>query len=104
VKKLVRTGGLIADTRDVQIDLTTIMKGFGYHPHRTLDEATEDAPAPSDRPRVSVKQVVSVLLVGAVLAVLHREISGAADGSLLSVLTGYAGSALHHLTSILFGR
>ena len=95
---------MIADTRYVQIDLPTIMKGFGYHPHRALDEATQDTAAPSDRQRVSVKQVATVLLVGAILAIIHREISGAAGGSLLSVLTGYAGGTWHHLVSTLFNR
>jgi|HubBroStandDraft_5_1064220.scaffolds.fasta_scaffold599765_1 hypothetical protein len=95
---------MIADTRYVQIDRPTIMKGFGYHPHRTLDETTEDAAVASDSHRVSVKQVAAVLVVGAVLACIHREISGASDGSLVSIVTGYAGGTLHHLASILFNR
>ncbi|MGF7136487.1 hypothetical protein P3T40_007999 [Paraburkholderia sp. EB58] len=95
---------MIADTRYVQIDRPTIMKGFGYHPHRTLDEATEDAAASSDPRRVSVKQVATVLLVGAALACIHREISGASDGSLVSIITGYARGTLHHLASLLLNR
>ena len=95
---------MIADTRYVQIDRPTIMKGFGYHPHRTLDDASDNTEAPSDPRRVSVKQVAVVLLVGAVLACIHREISGASDGSLVSIVTGYAGGTLHHLASILFNR
>jgi hypothetical protein len=95
---------MIADTRYVQIDLQTIMKGLGFHLHRTLHDASENADAPSDPRRVSVKQVVTVLLVGAVLACIHREISGASDGSLVSIITGYGGGTLHHLGSILFNR
>jgi hypothetical protein len=64
----------------------------------------ENADAPSDPRRVSVKQAVTVLLVGAVLACIHREISGASDGSLVSIITGYGGGTLHHLGSILFNR
>jgi hypothetical protein len=80
------------------------MKGFGYHPHRTLDDASENAEAPSDPRRVSLKQVATVLLVGAVLACIHREISGASDGSLVSIVTAYARGTLHHLASLLLNH
>ncbi|MFM0054116.1 hypothetical protein [Paraburkholderia phytofirmans] len=86
------------------IDPPTIMKGFGYLSRRTLDDATENASAPADFPRASVKRVGTVLLVGAILACIHREISGASDGSLFSALTAYASDTLHHLMSILFSR
>ncbi|SDG16777.1 hypothetical protein [Paraburkholderia phenazinium] len=77
------------------------MKGFGYHPHRTLDEAAESEAGPFEDPhRISVKQVATVLLVGAILACIHREISGAADGSLASLITGYARGTLHHLVTL----
>ena len=77
------------------------MKGIGYHPHSALDDATESTTTRSDPHRVSVRQVSTVLLVAAVLACLHREISGTVDGSLLSVFTGYAGGVLQHFVSIL---
>lgn len=83
------------------IDPPTIMKGFGYLARRTLDNATENTTAPSGLSRGSIKRVSTVLLVGAVLACIHREISGASDGSLFSALTTYASEALHHLVSIL---
>ncbi len=101
---MVRPARMIADTRYVEFDVSIIMKGFGYHPHRTLDEATQDSAAPSDLPRVSARRAATVLLVGAILACLHREISGSADGSLLSAVTAYAGGTLHHLASILLNR
>jgi len=95
---------MIADTWCVATDWPTIMKGFGYLAHRPSDEATEDATAPSDQHRKSLKRVGSVLLVAAILACIHREISGAIDGSLLSVVTSYANGALHHVASVLLNR
>ncbi len=95
---------MIADTRYVQIDLPTIMKGFGYLAHRTADEATENATVPSGQDRVSVKRLATMLLVAAILPCIHREISGTSDGSLLSVFTGYAGDTVCHLVSALLNR
>lgn len=86
------------------MDPPTIMKGFGYLSRRTLDDATESESTPADFPRGSVKRVGTVLLVGAILACIHREISGTSDGSLFSALTAYAGDALHQLVSFLFHR
>jgi len=80
------------------------MKGLGYRPHRTLDEATGNAAMPSDPHRVSVKRVATVLLVAALLARIEREIAGATDGSLLAVFTGYVGGDVHHLVSLLLNR
>jgi hypothetical protein len=76
------------------------MKEFGYHPRRTLDEASGNDAAPSELERASIKGVAAVLLAGAILACIEREIAGATDGSLLSVITAYAGGALHHVVSL----
>jgi hypothetical protein len=80
------------------------MKGFGYRPHRTLDEATGNAAMPSDPHRESARRIATVLLVAALLACIERELSGTADGSLLAVFTGYVGGDLRHLMSILLNR
>lgn len=104
-KKLVRRRRTIAETNNVQIDpLTTAMKGFGYRLHRTLDEANGNALTPSDPHRVSVRRAGTVLLVAALIACIEREISGATNGSLLAIFTGYIGGDLHHLVSLLFNR
>lgn len=79
------------------------MKGFGYHPHRAIDEVSGD-PAPSDLPRVSIKRGAIVLLFAAILACVEREISGSTDGALLSILRTHVGSDLHHLVSVLLNR
>ncbi|MFM0204098.1 hypothetical protein PQR53_30105 [Paraburkholderia fungorum] len=83
------------------IDPPAIMKGFGNLARRSLDDATENASLPSDLHRGSVKRVGSVLLVAGILACIHREISGASDGSLFSIMTAYASGTLHHLVSVL---
>lgn len=77
------------------------MKRSGTLAHRTLGEDSEDDITPADPYHVSIKRFAGVLLVGAILACAHREISGKSDGSLLSAFTSYAGGALHHLVSIL---
>lgn len=103
-KKLVRLARMIADTRQIAIDLRTIMKGFGYHPLRTLDEADGHAALPSELRRVSIKSGAAVLLVAAILACIEREISGSTDGPLLSVFRTHVDSGLHHLVSTLLNR
>jgi hypothetical protein len=100
-KKLVRPDRMIADTRQIEIDLRTIMKGFGYHPLRTLDETDEHASAPSDPRRGSIKGSVAVLLVAVILACIEREISGSTDGTLLSIFREHIDRDLHHFVSIL---
>ena len=80
------------------------MKGIEHHPERTLNEARGKAIASPGLYWVSVKQVVTVLLVAAILACVEREISGPTDGALLSAFTAYPGGYLHRLVSILLHR
>jgi hypothetical protein len=76
------------------------MKGFGFHHPQTSDDATEDIAGSLGEPRTPVKRVVSVLLVAVQLACAEREISGAANGSLLSFFTGQVGDGQHRPLSI----
>ncbi|ABE34536.1 hypothetical protein [Paraburkholderia xenovorans] len=88
---------MIADTRYVAIDLPATMKEFGYLAHRNSDEATKHAAVPLASRYEALKRVGSVLLVAVILACIHREISGANDGSLLCAVSAYVNGRGHEL-------
>ena len=101
MKKFVRQERANTQTGNFHRALSTIMKGFGFRHPQTSDDASEDIAGSLAQSRTPARRVVSVLLVAVLLACAEREISGAANGSLLSLFTGQVGDGQHHLLSIL---
>ncbi|WP_144113989.1 hypothetical protein [Paraburkholderia sp. BCC1886] len=74
------------------------MKRLGRLAHRPQHRAGS-AGAMSARHSGSIRRVGTVLIAAAALACIHREISGASDGSLLSHFAIHIDNPLRYLVS-----
>jgi hypothetical protein len=95
---------MIAHTRYVSFEVSTIMKRSRQLDHRTLNEASDDADNPPEVSRGSITRIGAVLMAAIILSCIHREIEGPSDGSLVAYFAGHANETLHYLASSLLKR